>query len=585
MPKVMIVEDDNSLREIYSTALQAEGYEVVSAADGEEALATAVKEKPDLLILDVMMPKISGFDVLDIMRSTPETKNAKIMMMTALSQQSDKERGERLGADRYLVKSQVSVPDVVINVQQLLEDGPHRDPADAGPIVGAGSEPIKGPDLPVGSYQVNSAPDQATPTQNANQTPSAAPQPAIPQVTQAPAPTPTSTDDSNTHTDVDISQPSNVAADNTQQAPPQTPSSSISGDPDLDAELDELPSSPQPATAAQTQDASATVQPPATTNTPSSPAPADQTLAEISEAAAAEAAAQAFEVEAANSAQTPSVQVPAMTAPPNAQEDNQKTPQPVQPITNAPTDSQDDDVKAVVEDDNTESTADDTFSGNDLTLPDEIKKQIEEARSEASAQAEPSAQESNEVTQQIDDFAQESASSAEPSSEQEPAQPVAEQDNTPAKPNISVSTPIQQPPRTDTSTEKAAESSPQAPRNSSSRTTITPPDRPNKLPPTADGDNPLESASTNAFQEEANADDTNTTVPSMPGDTVNPGVNESNKQTPSAPAQAAPAPIPAEPQTEQPEQAQPPQPQQQPSQNQTTPQSDSDAVNPHDISL
>lgn len=123
MAKVLLVEDDVNLREIYAARLQSEGYDTLTADDGENALAIAVKEKPDLIILDVMMPKISGFDVLDILRSTPETKNAKIMMMTALSQDGDKERGEKLGANRYLVKSQVTLEDMVGNVKQLLEEG------------------------------------------------------------------------------------------------------------------------------------------------------------------------------------------------------------------------------------------------------------------------------------------------------------------------------------------------------------------------------------------------------------------------------------------------------------------------------
>ena len=66
MTKIMVVEDDQSLREIYSISLTAEGYEVVSAGDGEEALAIAVKERPDLVLSDVMMPKISCLDSLDI---------------------------------------------------------------------------------------------------------------------------------------------------------------------------------------------------------------------------------------------------------------------------------------------------------------------------------------------------------------------------------------------------------------------------------------------------------------------------------------------------------------------------------------
>jgi CheY-like chemotaxis protein len=121
MSKIMLVEDDNNLREIYEARLLAEGYEIVSAHDGEEALALAVKEKPDLIISDVMMPKISGFDMLDILRSTPETKDTKVIMMTALSQAEDKSRADKLGADRYLVKSQVTLEDVAKIAREVLE--------------------------------------------------------------------------------------------------------------------------------------------------------------------------------------------------------------------------------------------------------------------------------------------------------------------------------------------------------------------------------------------------------------------------------------------------------------------------------
>lgn len=122
MSKIMLVEDDNSLREIYSIRLTAEGYTIVSAGDGEEALAVAVRERPDLIISDVMMPKISGFDMLDILRSTPETKDIKVIMMTALSSEDQRVRGESLGADRYLVKSQVGIEDVVNVVHEVLND-------------------------------------------------------------------------------------------------------------------------------------------------------------------------------------------------------------------------------------------------------------------------------------------------------------------------------------------------------------------------------------------------------------------------------------------------------------------------------
>ena len=121
MAKILLVEDDQSLREIYGIRLTAEGYEIVPAGDGEEALAAAVRERPDLIISDVMMPKISGFDMLDILRSTPETKDIKVIMMTALSSEDQRERGESLGADRFLVKSQVGIEDVVNAVHEVLD--------------------------------------------------------------------------------------------------------------------------------------------------------------------------------------------------------------------------------------------------------------------------------------------------------------------------------------------------------------------------------------------------------------------------------------------------------------------------------
>ncbi len=122
MTKILLVEDDKSLREIYGVRLLAEGYDIVSAGDGEQALAMAIKERPSLIVSDVMMPKISGFDMLDILRSTTETRDIKVIMMTALSSDDQRARGEQLGADRYLVKSQVGIEDVVRTVHDVLGD-------------------------------------------------------------------------------------------------------------------------------------------------------------------------------------------------------------------------------------------------------------------------------------------------------------------------------------------------------------------------------------------------------------------------------------------------------------------------------
>lgn len=137
MTKILLVEDDKSLREIYGVRLLAEGYDIVSAGDGEEALAMAIKERPALIVSDVMMPKISGFDMLDILRSTTETRDVKVIMMTALSSEDQRQRGEALGADRYLVKSQVGIEDVVRTVHEVLGDAPEPAPVAPTPAVGS----------------------------------------------------------------------------------------------------------------------------------------------------------------------------------------------------------------------------------------------------------------------------------------------------------------------------------------------------------------------------------------------------------------------------------------------------------------
>ena len=119
--RILLVEDDDALANVYQTRLQTEGFDVRRVANGEDALATAINYKPDLIVLDVMMPKVSGFDVLDILRNTPETANLKIIMLTALSQESDKQRAESLGVDDYLVKSQVVIADVVDRIKHHLD--------------------------------------------------------------------------------------------------------------------------------------------------------------------------------------------------------------------------------------------------------------------------------------------------------------------------------------------------------------------------------------------------------------------------------------------------------------------------------
>jgi CheY-like chemotaxis protein len=177
MTKLMLVEDDNNLREIYEARLQAEGYTIVSARDGEEALVVAKAEKPDLIISDVMMPKISGFEMLDILRNTDGLKAVKVIMLTALGQSDDQQRADRLGADRYLVKSQVTLEDIVKVAHELLEDS-----AGGTPSASAAPAPTAEPATPAAPPSAPSAPapePTAIPV-------AAEPAPSV----EAPAPTP-----------------------------------------------------------------------------------------------------------------------------------------------------------------------------------------------------------------------------------------------------------------------------------------------------------------------------------------------------------------------------------------------------------
>lgn len=118
--KILIVEDDKALREMYQLRLSINGYDVLEAGDGEEGLDLAIKEKPDLILLDIMMPKMSGMDVLDILKSTPETKDIPVVVLTALTEESVKAKGLVYGAEDYLVKSQTMPGQVVEKIEAVL---------------------------------------------------------------------------------------------------------------------------------------------------------------------------------------------------------------------------------------------------------------------------------------------------------------------------------------------------------------------------------------------------------------------------------------------------------------------------------
>lgn len=119
--KILLVEDDIPLRDMYETRLKYEGYQIETASDGEEALAKAVKEKPDLILLDIMMPKVSGFDVLDILKNTESTKEIPVIIITVLEQESNKVKGLVSGAEDYIIKSQTMPQDVIVKINEVLK--------------------------------------------------------------------------------------------------------------------------------------------------------------------------------------------------------------------------------------------------------------------------------------------------------------------------------------------------------------------------------------------------------------------------------------------------------------------------------
>lgn len=116
-PRILLVEDDLGLATAYRVRMEAEGFDVRHCPNGEEALQEALEYHPDLILLDIMMPKISGFDVLDILKNTKQTAHTKVIILTALSQPTDRQRAKDLGADEFLVKSQAVISDVMKRIR------------------------------------------------------------------------------------------------------------------------------------------------------------------------------------------------------------------------------------------------------------------------------------------------------------------------------------------------------------------------------------------------------------------------------------------------------------------------------------
>ncbi|HEY2004080.1 MAG TPA: response regulator [Candidatus Saccharimonadia bacterium] len=119
-PKILIVDDDEVLADLYRMRLEMEGFEISVVSDGEHALEGILEFKPDLVLLDLMLPKMSGFDVLKLIRRTPATSKIRVLVFSALGDLDDRKRAAIFGADDYEVKSEISLADMVAKLRELL---------------------------------------------------------------------------------------------------------------------------------------------------------------------------------------------------------------------------------------------------------------------------------------------------------------------------------------------------------------------------------------------------------------------------------------------------------------------------------
>lgn len=119
--KILIVEDDETLLEMYSLKLTEEGFTFFTASDGEAGLELALKEVPDVILLDIMMPKMDGFAVLTELRKNASTKTTPILMLSNLGQKSDVIKGKELGANDYVVKASMTPTQVVEKIKSYIK--------------------------------------------------------------------------------------------------------------------------------------------------------------------------------------------------------------------------------------------------------------------------------------------------------------------------------------------------------------------------------------------------------------------------------------------------------------------------------
>jgi len=119
--KILVVEDETFLVKIYAVKLKKEGYDVSIANDGETAVKMAADVKPDLILLDLILPKMNGFEALERIRANVENKKTPVIVLSNLGQEEDIKRAESLGADDYLVKANFSIQDIVTKIRETLD--------------------------------------------------------------------------------------------------------------------------------------------------------------------------------------------------------------------------------------------------------------------------------------------------------------------------------------------------------------------------------------------------------------------------------------------------------------------------------
>ena len=116
--RILVVDDDDVIRQLITVNLELEGFEVVPAVDGQDALDKVKDVQPDVVTLDVMMPRVDGWEAAERLRQDPETAHIKVILLSARAQESDIQRGERIGVDAYLTKP--FDPDELIDVVRRL---------------------------------------------------------------------------------------------------------------------------------------------------------------------------------------------------------------------------------------------------------------------------------------------------------------------------------------------------------------------------------------------------------------------------------------------------------------------------------